>query len=79
MILTVGAIAAGGACVARGEDGRVVFVRHCLPGETVRVDAEETAPDVTVMLSRTADAPDYKLSARSRIEGTRFSSRMKNM
>ena len=38
MILTVGAPAAGGACVARAEDGRVVFVRHALPGETVRVE-----------------------------------------
>lgn len=37
MILTVGAPAAGGACVARAPDGRVVFVRHALPGETVRV------------------------------------------
>lgn len=37
MILTVGRVAAGGACVARAEDGRVVFVRHALPGETVRV------------------------------------------
>ena len=33
--LEVGAIAAGGGCVARGPDGRVVFVRHCLPGERV--------------------------------------------
>lgn len=37
MILTVGAVAAGGACVARDPEGRVVFVRHALPGETVRV------------------------------------------
>ncbi len=37
MILDVGAVAAGGACVARAEDGRVVFVRHALPGERVRV------------------------------------------
>jgi tRNA/tmRNA/rRNA uracil-C5-methylase (TrmA/RlmC/RlmD family) len=36
--LTVGGVAAGGACVARAEDGRVVFVRHALPGETVRVE-----------------------------------------
>jgi tRNA/tmRNA/rRNA uracil-C5-methylase (TrmA/RlmC/RlmD family) len=36
--LTVGRVAAGGACVARAEDGRVVFVRHALPGETVRVE-----------------------------------------
>ncbi len=33
--LEVGAIAAGGGCVARGPDGRVVFVRHSLPGERV--------------------------------------------
>lgn len=34
--LRVGAVAAGGSCVARAPDGRVVFVRHCLPGERVR-------------------------------------------
>jgi tRNA/tmRNA/rRNA uracil-C5-methylase (TrmA/RlmC/RlmD family) len=39
--LTVGAMAAGGGCVARAEDGRVVFVRHALPGE--RVLAEVTS------------------------------------
>jgi tRNA/tmRNA/rRNA uracil-C5-methylase (TrmA/RlmC/RlmD family) len=33
--LEAGPIAAGGGCVARAEDGRVVFVRHCLPGERV--------------------------------------------
>ncbi len=33
--LHVGAVAAGGACVAR-HAGRVVFVRHALPGEHVR-------------------------------------------
>ncbi|MCU1593062.1 MAG: tRNA/tmRNA/rRNA uracil-C5-methylase [Frankiales bacterium] len=38
MILTVGNAAAGGSCVARAEDGRVVFVRHALPGETVRAE-----------------------------------------
>lgn len=37
MIVTVGGPAAGGACVGRLEDGRVVFVRHALPGETVRI------------------------------------------
>jgi tRNA/tmRNA/rRNA uracil-C5-methylase (TrmA/RlmC/RlmD family) len=34
--LEVGAVAAGGACVARAPDGRVVFVRHTIPGERVR-------------------------------------------
>jgi tRNA/tmRNA/rRNA uracil-C5-methylase (TrmA/RlmC/RlmD family) len=43
--LEVGAIAAGGGCVARGPDGRVVFVRHSLPGERVlaRVTSETTS------------------------------------
>ena len=39
MVLDVGAPAHGGHCVARpvGQpDGHVVFVRHALPGETVR-------------------------------------------
>jgi tRNA/tmRNA/rRNA uracil-C5-methylase (TrmA/RlmC/RlmD family) len=35
--LRVGAPAHGGHCVARDQDGRVVFVRHALPGELVRV------------------------------------------
>ncbi len=41
MELVTGAIAAGGGCVAHAEDGRVVFVRHALPGE--RVVAEVTS------------------------------------
>ena len=41
--LEAGPVAAGGGCVARADDGRVVFVRHCLPGEHVRaVVTEET-------------------------------------
>jgi tRNA/tmRNA/rRNA uracil-C5-methylase (TrmA/RlmC/RlmD family) len=42
--LEVGAIAAGGGCVGRAPDGRVVFVRHSLPGERViaRVTATNT-------------------------------------
>ncbi|KWX68443.1 class I SAM-dependent RNA methyltransferase [Mycobacterium sp. NAZ190054] len=35
LVLTTTAAANGGSCVAR-HDGRVVFVRHALPGETVR-------------------------------------------
>jgi tRNA/tmRNA/rRNA uracil-C5-methylase (TrmA/RlmC/RlmD family) len=38
--LEVGAVAHGGHCVARHE-GRVVFVRHALPGERVRVVVTE--------------------------------------
>jgi tRNA/tmRNA/rRNA uracil-C5-methylase (TrmA/RlmC/RlmD family) len=34
--LEVGAPAGGGGCVARAPDGKVVFVRHSLPGERVR-------------------------------------------
>ncbi len=43
--LTVGSVAAGGGCVARAPDGRVVFVRHSLPGERVRarVTSESTS------------------------------------
>lgn len=40
--LDVGAVAHGGHCVARYE-GRVVFVRHALPGETVRAVVTEDA------------------------------------
>lgn len=35
LVVTVGAAANGGSCVARS-DGRVVFVRYALPGEVVR-------------------------------------------
>ncbi len=35
LILTIGPVAHGGHCVARHE-GRVVFVRHAIPGERVR-------------------------------------------
>jgi tRNA/tmRNA/rRNA uracil-C5-methylase (TrmA/RlmC/RlmD family) len=35
--LRIGAPAHGGSCVARTDDGRVVFVRHAIPDELVRV------------------------------------------
>lgn len=38
--LAIGPVAHGGHCVAR-HDGRVVFVRHCLPGETVLAEVTE--------------------------------------
>lgn len=40
--LDVGAMASGGGCVARTQQGQVVFVRHCLPGERVRARVTET-------------------------------------
>lgn len=43
--LDIGASAAGGSCVARAEDGRVVFVRHALPGERVRAVVTEGTAD----------------------------------
>ena len=38
--LEIGPVAHGGHCVARS-DGRVVFVRHALPGERVRAVVSE--------------------------------------
>ncbi|HEX7353334.1 MAG TPA: TRAM domain-containing protein [Mycobacteriales bacterium] len=50
----------GGVCVAHAPDGRVVFVRHALPGETVRarVTAQRTSwlrADVVEILDASAD------------------------
>jgi tRNA/tmRNA/rRNA uracil-C5-methylase (TrmA/RlmC/RlmD family) len=42
--LSIGAVAHGGHCVARHE-GRVVFVRHALPGEVVRARLTEAGDD----------------------------------
>ncbi|WP_067782557.1 class I SAM-dependent RNA methyltransferase [Actinomyces vulturis] len=36
LTLTIGAPAHGGHCIARTDEGQVVFVRHALPGETVK-------------------------------------------
>ena len=44
--LEIGPVAHGGHCVARHE-GRVVFVRHTLPGERVRARLTDAAPDAT--------------------------------
>ena len=40
LTLEIGPVAHGGHCVAR-HDGRVIFVRHALPGETVRAVVTE--------------------------------------
>ncbi|TDT33239.1 tRNA (uracil-5-)-methyltransferase [Naumannella halotolerans] len=42
--LTVGPVAHGGHCIVRYE-GRVIFVRHALPGERVRVRLTDTSQD----------------------------------
>jgi tRNA/tmRNA/rRNA uracil-C5-methylase (TrmA/RlmC/RlmD family) len=44
LTVTVGPPANGGSCVAR-HDGRVVFVRYALPGETVRVRLQDGVSD----------------------------------
>ena len=41
LTLDVGAVAHGGHCVAHALDGRVVFVRHALPGERVVAEVTE--------------------------------------
>ena len=59
----MGAVAGGGGCVARDADGRVVFVRHALPGERVR--ARITA--VTARYAR-ADAVEVIEPSPDRVE-----------
>ncbi|RKT53445.1 class I SAM-dependent RNA methyltransferase [Saccharothrix australiensis] len=59
----VGAVAHGGHCVARHE-GRVVFVRHALPGERVRVRVTE---DTGGSFCR-GDAVDVLRAAPDRVE-----------
>lgn len=61
LVLDVGPVAHGGHCVAR-HDGRVIFVRHGIPGEKVRVrmtDAGESAKfwraDVVEVLEASPD------------------------
>ncbi|GAA5230306.1 class I SAM-dependent RNA methyltransferase [Arthrobacter cryoconiti] len=61
LIVTVGPIAHGGHCVARHE-GRVIFVRHAIPGEIVEIaltehdaDAKFWRADVTRVLEASAD------------------------
>ena len=58
--LVVGAPAAGGAFVGHADDGRVVFVRHALPGERVLARVTATTPsylraDAVEVLSSSPD------------------------
>jgi tRNA/tmRNA/rRNA uracil-C5-methylase (TrmA/RlmC/RlmD family) len=61
--LEVGPIAAGGGCVARAPDGKVVFVRHCLPGERVR--AQVTSSTTSYLR---ADAVEILTPSPDRVE-----------
>ncbi len=61
-VVEVGPVAHGGHCVARLDDGRVVFVRHALPGERVEVEVTEGTDgdrfwraDAVTVLSASAD------------------------
>ena len=61
--LRVGAPAHGGHCVARDPDGRVVFVRHALPGELVHVRITEDSGSY-----RRADAVEVLEPSPDRVE-----------
>jgi tRNA/tmRNA/rRNA uracil-C5-methylase (TrmA/RlmC/RlmD family) len=61
--LTTVDVAHGGWCVARPDDGPVVFVRHALPGETVRARVTE----VTSKLAR-AEAIEILAASPDRVE-----------
>ena len=61
--LEVGPVAAGGSCVGRAPDGRVVFVRHALPGERVRAVVTAT----TTSFLR-ADAVEVLSASPDRVE-----------
>ncbi|MFJ4863723.1 class I SAM-dependent RNA methyltransferase [Streptomyces sp. NPDC088748] len=61
----VGPVAHGGHCIARTEDGRVLFVRHTLPGE--KVVAKVTEGDVDSRYLR-ADAITVLHASKDRVE-----------
>ncbi|MFF9195916.1 class I SAM-dependent RNA methyltransferase [Streptomyces sp. NPDC014779] len=61
----VGPVAHGGHCIARTEGGRVLFVRHALPGERVR--ARVTEGEETSRFLR-ADAVEVLEASKDRIE-----------
>ncbi len=65
VVLDVGPVAHGGHCVARHE-GRVIFVRHAIPGEKVRArltDADDKAKfwraDVVEVIEASPDRVDH--------------------
>ncbi|MEV7683836.1 TRAM domain-containing protein [Streptomyces sp. NPDC088341] len=61
----VGPVAHGGHCVARTDGGRVLFVRHALPGEKVRVRVTEGDEDSRFLR---ADAVEIIDASKDRVE-----------
>ncbi len=61
--LEIGQVAHGGHCVAR-HDGRVVFVRHALPGERVRAVVTDGADDARFLR---ADAVEVLVASSDRV------------
>ena len=64
--LAVGPVAHGGHCVAR-TDGRVVFVRHTLPGERVLARLTETGDDPATARFWRADAVEVLEASPDRV------------
>ena len=67
----IGKIAHGGHCVTR-YDGRVVFVRHALPGETVRVQITAGAPGDRFLLGDAVEVlepSEHRVVPRCRFAG----------
>ena len=63
MIVDIERVAHGGVCVAHVPDGRVVFVRHALPGEQVRIAITEEKKSYL-----RADAVEVLAAASSRVQ-----------
>ncbi|MFF8292856.1 class I SAM-dependent RNA methyltransferase [Streptomyces sp. NPDC016309] len=61
----VGPVAHGGHCIARTDEGRVLFVRHALPGERVVVRVTEGAEDSRFLR---ADAVRVLTASKDRVE-----------
>jgi tRNA/tmRNA/rRNA uracil-C5-methylase (TrmA/RlmC/RlmD family) len=61
----VGPVAHGGHCVARTDEGRVLFVRHALPGERIRARVTEGEADSRYLR---ADAVEIIEASKDRVE-----------
>ncbi|MCK8675948.1 class I SAM-dependent RNA methyltransferase [Streptomyces lichenis] len=61
----VGPVAHGGHCIARNDEGRVLFVRHTLPGERVVARVTEGAADSRYLR---ADAVEILNPSKDRVE-----------